>query len=340
MTEKLNSYPHPSRLPHIVRNVLVVAVSFGLAAAAGLVRNMVIAAEFGIGADLDAYYAAFKLPDLLFTIVAGGALATAFIPVFADFLADRRPRRRLAAGQRHHQHRLHRRNGFSRCGWHAGPMAGARRHRPRLHTGRAGPDGAGHAHRAGLHRHLRRQRGAGQRAQRLQAFPAARPGRGALSASASPAARCSWRPPWASPAWPWARSSVQLLHLLVKVPGLFYYGFRWWPVLDLRGARSLPVRRVFVLMGPRILDLFVFQFSLVITTNLASRLGAGSVSALEWGWDAMQLPGDHHRHGFWAGRLPDPGRAGRARRARPAAQHAGRDAAFGRRSDRARGRRA
>ncbi len=27
-----------------------------------------------------------------------------------------------------------------------------------------------------------------------------------------------------------------------------------------------------------------------MTTNLASRLGAGSVSALEWGWDAMQLP--------------------------------------------------
>jgi len=39
-----------------------------------------------------------------------------------------------------------------------------------------------------------------------------------------------------------------------------------------------------------VLDLFVFQFSLVIMTNLASRLGAGSVSALEWGWDAMQLP--------------------------------------------------
>ena len=58
---------------------------------------------FGIGADLDAYYAAFKLPDLLFTVVAGGALATAFIPVFADFLAAGRLGRRLAAGQRRHQ---------------------------------------------------------------------------------------------------------------------------------------------------------------------------------------------------------------------------------------------
>src|SRR5512139_1696484 len=72
---------------HIARNVLVVAGAFGLAAIAGLFRNAVIAATFGIGSQLDAYYAAFKLPDLLFTVVAGGALATAFIPIFADYVA-------------------------------------------------------------------------------------------------------------------------------------------------------------------------------------------------------------------------------------------------------------
>src|SRR5512139_3245533 len=84
---------------HIARNVLVVAGAFGLAAIAGLFRNAVIAATFGIGSQLDAYYAAFKLPDLLFTVVAGGALATAFIPVFADFLAadDRAGAWRLAS---------------------------------------------------------------------------------------------------------------------------------------------------------------------------------------------------------------------------------------------------
>ncbi|MEJ2559568.1 MAG: lipid II flippase MurJ, partial [Anaerolineae bacterium] len=76
------------RQRHIVRNTLLVGTFFFLAAAAGLMRNVVIARQFGIGANLDAYYAAFKLPDLLFTIVAGGALATAFIPVFADVLAD------------------------------------------------------------------------------------------------------------------------------------------------------------------------------------------------------------------------------------------------------------
>ena len=79
--------PSPSRFAHIAWNTLVVAMAFGLAAAAGLLRNIIIGRQFGIGADLDAYYAAFKLPDLIFSIVAGGALATAFIPVFAKFLS-------------------------------------------------------------------------------------------------------------------------------------------------------------------------------------------------------------------------------------------------------------
>ncbi len=78
-----------ARRRHLARNTLLVGASFGLAAAAGLVRNLVIARQFGIGANLDAYYPAFKLPELLFTVVAGGALATAFSPVLAGFLAEK-----------------------------------------------------------------------------------------------------------------------------------------------------------------------------------------------------------------------------------------------------------
>ena len=57
------------RQRHIIRNTLMVAACFILAAGAGLVRNIVVARQFGIGAELDAYYAAFKLPDFLFTVV-------------------------------------------------------------------------------------------------------------------------------------------------------------------------------------------------------------------------------------------------------------------------------
>jgi putative peptidoglycan lipid II flippase len=77
------------------------------------------------------------------------------------------------------------------------------------------------------------------------------------------------------------------LHLLIKVPALIKYGFRWAPLLRLGTG---DVRRVALLMGPRVIDLGVFHFTLIATTNLASRLGPGGVSSLEWGWDAMQLP--------------------------------------------------
>jgi putative peptidoglycan lipid II flippase len=53
----------------------------------GLVRQVVISATFGAGQDLDAFYAALRVPETLFVLVAGGALGSAFIPVFSRFLA-------------------------------------------------------------------------------------------------------------------------------------------------------------------------------------------------------------------------------------------------------------
>ena len=53
---------------------------------------------FGTHAEMDAFNAANRVAELLFNLVAGGALASAFIPTFTGFLAQRRPRRRLAAG--------------------------------------------------------------------------------------------------------------------------------------------------------------------------------------------------------------------------------------------------
>ena len=128
-----------------------------------------------------------------------------------------------------------------------------------------------------------------------------------------------------------------LLHLLIKVPGLIYYGFRWWPVLDLR---TLAVRRVGVLMVPRMLDLFVFQLTLVVMTNLASRLGPGGVSSVEWGWDAMQLPETIIGTAFGLVAFPTLAELAARGALEPVAQHPGRDPALGHGADRARRRRA
>ena len=50
---------------------------------------MIIGARFGTSAEYDAYLAAFRVPDMIFYLVAGGALGSAFIPVFTGCLTRR-----------------------------------------------------------------------------------------------------------------------------------------------------------------------------------------------------------------------------------------------------------
>ena len=69
----------------IARAAGLVMALFVISRALGLLREMVISHQFGTGGDLDAYLAAFRVPDILFQVVAGGALASAFIPTFASY---------------------------------------------------------------------------------------------------------------------------------------------------------------------------------------------------------------------------------------------------------------
>jgi len=45
-----------------------------------------LAAHFGAGKITDAYFAAFKIPDLIFSLLILGALSSAFIPIFTEYL--------------------------------------------------------------------------------------------------------------------------------------------------------------------------------------------------------------------------------------------------------------
>ncbi len=73
----------------IARAALLVVALFMVSRLLGLAREMIVGARFGTSAELDAYQAAFRVPDLLFQLVAGGALGSAFIPVFTGCLTRR-----------------------------------------------------------------------------------------------------------------------------------------------------------------------------------------------------------------------------------------------------------
>ena len=78
------------------------------------------------------------------------------------------------------------------------------------------------------------------------------------------------------------------LHLAIQVPGLVRYQFRWTPRLTLAHDG---VHRVLRLMGPRLLTLAFINAIFIANDNLASRLGVvGAVSALAYGWLILQLP--------------------------------------------------
>lgn len=71
----------------LAQGALVVMTGFLLSRILGWLRTIVIAAHFGAGPDYDAYVAAIALPDLVFQVLVGGAVGSAFIPVFKRYLA-------------------------------------------------------------------------------------------------------------------------------------------------------------------------------------------------------------------------------------------------------------
>ena len=66
----------------------IVAGAFVVSRVLGLVREVVLARQFGTSEALSAYVSAFRIPDLLFLVIMAGAFGSAFIPVFSGYLAD------------------------------------------------------------------------------------------------------------------------------------------------------------------------------------------------------------------------------------------------------------
>jgi putative peptidoglycan lipid II flippase len=70
----------------IGRATLILTGAFIVSRVFGLLRTFLFAFVFGAGAASDAYLQAFYIPDFIFNVVAGGALASAFIPVFTKYM--------------------------------------------------------------------------------------------------------------------------------------------------------------------------------------------------------------------------------------------------------------
>ncbi|MEI9966821.1 MAG: murein biosynthesis integral membrane protein MurJ [Candidatus Moraniibacteriota bacterium] len=69
---------------------LLIALSGIASRLLGFVRDRILATSFGAGDVLDAYYTAFRIPDLLYGLLVAGALSAAFVPIFTELVTKRR----------------------------------------------------------------------------------------------------------------------------------------------------------------------------------------------------------------------------------------------------------
>lgn len=74
----------------LARAVGVITLAMILSRILGYARDALIYYQFGQNRVTDIYNAAFSIPDFLYMILVGGALSSAFIPVFGSYLATGR----------------------------------------------------------------------------------------------------------------------------------------------------------------------------------------------------------------------------------------------------------
>ncbi len=78
-----------------------------------------------------------------------------------------------------------------------------------------------------------------------------------------------------------------LIHMLIQLPSAILLGFRWQPVLD---WQSRAIKKIVRLMIPRTIGTGVNQIMLVVYTAIASTLAIGSISAFNLSNNIQTMP--------------------------------------------------
>ncbi len=281
---------------------LLLAVLFSLDKLLGVARQMLVSRQFGLSAELDVFNAANNLPDMLFMLISGGALAIAFIPVLTEVLSKDGREKAWAL--------------FSNIlniaflitavlavliAVFSGPLV----------SGNLGIAPGFSSTQIALTTKLLRLNliatlvfslsglvMAGLQANQHFLFPALAPIFYDFGQIIGVLVLAPAEPYHIGPlTLPTLGLGIEgmvygvilgaVLHLLIQVPGLIKYHFRWQPRANLKDPDTHKVLR---LMGPRLLSMLFIQLIFLAQDNFASRLATGSVTALTYGWWIMQVP--------------------------------------------------
>lgn len=292
----------------IARSTLIVMGGLLASMVVGLLRQRIIASIFGTSQAFDAYTAANGLPELLFTMLAGGALSFAFIPVYTDFLGRAaEPDSAGAPGpatgsEAENDSRAGNRlvsqvvNSIFLLALVATSLAAL--FAPALVSAPWGiaPNFPVEAQQltAELMRLLLIS---------TVLFAVSSIATGVLHAhqhfilpALSPIVYSGGvifgalvlSPRLGIYGLAWGAIAGAALHLAVQIPGLIRYRVAWMPTL---GWREPALRRIAGLMAPRVVDLMMARASIDwLNSNIGSGLGVGRLSALRYAFQVMNMP--------------------------------------------------
>jgi putative peptidoglycan lipid II flippase len=289
-------------MSRLTRISLLLACLFSMDKGVAILRQVIIARQFGLSAELDAYNVANNLPDLLFALISGGALAVAFIPVLSEVLTTR---------GREDTWKL-----FSRIANLAFLVTGvlaiitALLAKPMVEAEFGIAPGFSPDQQQLVTRLMRLNLVAtlifsisglvmaGLQANQHFLLPAMAPllyNVGQVFGAVVLAPEKGYSLGGLTlPAFGMGVNGLvagvivgACLHLGIQLPGLIRYKFRWHMSLGLRDTYVIKVLR---LLGPRLVTMFIIQLIFIVRDNLASRLAEGAVSALSYGWMIQQVP--------------------------------------------------
>jgi len=290
------------KLSRLTKVSLLLAAFFGIDKILGVARQMIIARQFGLSAELDVFNAANNLPDMLFMLISGGALAIAFIPILSEVLTQKGREKSWAL--------------FSNILNIAFIVTAilaiivAILARPLITNELGIAPGFTAAQTDATVRLLRLNListlifslsglvMAGLQANQHFLLPALAPilydlGQilGAIFLAPTEGYQIGGI---TLPAFGLGVDGLvygviigAALHLLIQLPGLIKYNFKWSPKIDIHDPET---RKVFRMMAPRLISMFCVQMIFLAQDNFASRLEIGSVTALTYGWWIMQVP--------------------------------------------------
>jgi putative peptidoglycan lipid II flippase len=270
----------------IARAAGVVMAAFVLSNLTGLVRQVLVSQAFGTEPQIDAFNAAARLPELIFSLIAGGALASAFVPTFTGYLTgeDRPGAWRLASS--------------------IGNLIGVLLALVSVVSWLLAPQIVGSLLVPYFDPALQALTTSLLRVMLLAPVVFGISGllMGILNAHQqfllpALAPTMYWLgmifgvlalvPRWGIHGLAWGAVLGAGLHLAVQIPGLLRLGGRYWLTLGLRDAA---VRQVGKLMAPRLLGVGVVQLNFWVNTILASGQPEGSLTAITLAWAVMTMP--------------------------------------------------